>query len=161
MVVLDHGDGTYRVIYQCTDAGKYRMNVTVNGDPIRGAPFDLEVSPGQIDPGMCTASGDGVRDAIAGQVCRFTIQSRDQYGNCRTIGYDDLHLSFYLSIFLSIYLSFYLSLFLSIYLSFYLSIFLSIYLSFYPSIYRSPFLSFYGCPQLTLRPTHCSQVRRL
>jgi filamin len=42
--IQDRGDGTYYVSYQAINSGDYRINVTLNGENIRGSPFTQRIA---------------------------------------------------------------------------------------------------------------------
>jgi len=44
--VVDNGDGTYNVTYNPDDAGRHDIAVTLDGKPIKGSTFKVEVKPG-------------------------------------------------------------------------------------------------------------------
>jgi hypothetical protein len=44
--VRDNGDGTYHVDYEPTDAGVHDISVTLDGVPIKGSTFHVDIKPG-------------------------------------------------------------------------------------------------------------------
>jgi len=44
--VTDNGDGTYRVDYEPTAAGKHDIDVDLEGKPIKGSTFHVDIKPG-------------------------------------------------------------------------------------------------------------------
>ena len=55
--------------------------MSVNGTRIVGSPFPAQVVPGQTDAQQSEVFGHGLNDGVAGQPNRFTIQTKDSYGN--------------------------------------------------------------------------------
>ena len=41
--VEDHGDGTYSIIFTISDAGKYQLQILMDGQPIKRIPSDIDV----------------------------------------------------------------------------------------------------------------------
>jgi len=75
--VVDNKDGTYSVTYAADKPGPIDIHVTLEGDPIKDAPFHLEVKSGT------DAHHTGFKNFT------FTIQTRDKHGNNKTFGGDD------------------------------------------------------------------------
>jgi len=44
--IVDNGDGTYQVTYQPQDAGRHDIAVTLDGKPIKGSTFKVDIKPG-------------------------------------------------------------------------------------------------------------------
>jgi filamin len=85
--VKDNGDGTYHGSYaKATKAGKYTLTPTINGKPIKDAPFHVTISAGEPSGEHFTIEGldldaDGNQVVVAGVTEKFTVVSRDQFGN--------------------------------------------------------------------------------
>jgi len=84
--VNDLGDGTYECSYPSVNkAGEYKVIPTLNGQPIKGAPFTLSVNPGDTSvdntdislPDIHLAGGDGP-----------CVTLRDIFGNKKSTGGD-------------------------------------------------------------------------
>jgi len=75
--VVDNGDGTYSVNYAAQNTGPVTINVTLEGQPIKDAPFHLE----------CRSGTDHTTTGFSGFT--FNIQTRDKHGNNKTFGGDD------------------------------------------------------------------------
>ena len=80
--VIDNADGTYTCTYLPTFASaNCKVSVTVNGTRLVGSPFPAQVVPGRTDARQSEVFGHGLNDGVAGQPNRFTIQTKDPFGN--------------------------------------------------------------------------------
>jgi filamin len=75
--VVDNGDGTYSVTYAAQKTGPVTIEVTLDDQPIKNAPFHLE----------CKSGTDHTTTGFSH--FSFTIQTRDKHGNNKTFGGDD------------------------------------------------------------------------
>jgi len=75
--VKDNGDGTYSVTYRPDEPGKYKINVDLEGKPIKDAPFTVNTKAGTD----VTNSGFGIFS--------FTLQAKDKRGKAKDFGGDD------------------------------------------------------------------------
>ena len=50
MQVHDNKDGTYKIKYSAKETGRCSASVKVNGEHIRGSPFEVQVKPRQFRP---------------------------------------------------------------------------------------------------------------
>lgn len=74
--VTDNGDGTYGVVFDPSEPGPYTIDVQLEGEHIKDAPFKVKCKEGtDIDN-----SGFGIFS--------FTVQSRDKRGENKTFGGD-------------------------------------------------------------------------
>ncbi len=75
-------DGKYRAQFYPQIAGKYVVNVRLNGADISGSPYNAEVLPGEVKSSLCvtTISGTPINN-IAGITYFFTVKLVDVYGN--------------------------------------------------------------------------------
>jgi len=48
--VQDYKDGTYKISYFAKETGTYQASVKVNGEHVRGSPFEVQVKPRQFRP---------------------------------------------------------------------------------------------------------------
>lgn len=105
--ITDYGNSTYLVTYYPTQAGQYRMYVTMGccaphpnvGLPaeihmfsnllIEGAPFLLTVSTAPVDPARSIAIGKGVVGGYAGDMLSFTVEYRDVHNNPTSLSVRD------------------------------------------------------------------------
>jgi len=71
----DNKDGTVSVFFSPTEVGLHHLNVTYNGVPIAGSPFQFYV--GNPAPGHVTASGPGLSHGIVGKSCDFVINTKN------------------------------------------------------------------------------------
>ena len=83
-VVEDRGDGTYEIRFTPESAGAYLVGVTLNGQHIAGSRFSLEVRPSAAHAPSCLASGMGLKETVAGNKARFSVQTWDAHGNVCT-----------------------------------------------------------------------------
>ena len=93
----DNLDGQYSGSCRLYLTGSYNLRITLDGLPISGSPFDLNVSPGRLHPSRCfcwfgafavKASANEVTDGygealecLHSQSLVFTVSARDKYGN--------------------------------------------------------------------------------
>jgi len=85
--VRDNNDGTYTVKYTPDGYGKYDVDVALHGDPIKDAPFRVNIKPSP-DAGKSWAEGPGLEEAWDNEPAYFTIHSVDKDGNPRKEGGD-------------------------------------------------------------------------
>lgn len=99
--VKDNGDGTYTSTYPgATKAGTYCLTFlslthlfshkytgtytiapTINGEPIKDAPFTVEVEPTTADGSFCIASGPGIEKANVGGTATTTATTKPNSSN--------------------------------------------------------------------------------
>ena len=80
--VIDNTDGTYTCTYLPTIASaNCKVSVTVNGTRLVGSPFPAQVVPGRTHARASEVFGHGLNDGVAGTTNRFTIQTKDPFGN--------------------------------------------------------------------------------
>ena len=87
------GDGNYDFAWSASAAGNYLVSITCGGEDLATSPYTVSVGPGIVSPINCFAHGDGVSRGVAGVENTFRIQSRDKFGNNRTLGGDKYHVS--------------------------------------------------------------------
>jgi hypothetical protein len=75
--VVDNGDGTYSVSYAAQKTGPVKIEVTLEEQEIKDAPFHLE----------CRSGTDHTTTGFSNFT--FTIQTRDKHGNNKNFGGDD------------------------------------------------------------------------
>ena len=56
---------------------RQKLQVTVNGIPVRGSPFRPELTAGPVAAKACTASGQRLYDSVAGEETTVVVQARD------------------------------------------------------------------------------------
>jgi filamin len=71
----DNRNGTVKIKYQPTEVGLHTLDVTYNQSPVAGSPFTFFVD--SVGMGHVTAYGPGLSHGIAGQLCHFTIVTKD------------------------------------------------------------------------------------
>lgn len=76
--VVDRRDGTYVASFMAIISGDYAVSIYVNGKLTIASPYPLSVTASITAPSKSFARGDGLRQAVAGQVATFTIVSVDQ-----------------------------------------------------------------------------------
>ena len=80
--VIDNTDGSYTCTYlPVTASQNCRVAVTVNGTHLNGSPYFAQVVPGKTDSKCSEVFGRGLYDGMSGQPCKFTVQTKDAYGN--------------------------------------------------------------------------------
>ncbi len=67
----DKGDGTYSISFTPWEIGPHKVDVLFGGAHVPGSPFSMNVT--SIDPTACSATGRGLKHAIAGKPTSFTI----------------------------------------------------------------------------------------
>ena len=76
--ITDQGDGTYAVRWSPNVSGKFKVAVSLFGNPIRGSPFHVDV----VDPAphapMCQVRGDALHSVTARMPSTFEIRFRDR-----------------------------------------------------------------------------------
>jgi filamin len=72
--VVDNGDGTYNVTYQPDDAGIHDIAVTLDGTPIKGSTFHVDILPGAF------AGNSSIESYY------FIVQTRDKRNQNMTVG---------------------------------------------------------------------------
>jgi len=85
--VFDNQDGTYAVTYNVTVSGDYTLFVQLdNGTAanIQDSPFSVTCAPNVVNVPTSYAYGDGLTNAVAGEVASFMIQTVDLWGNNAT-----------------------------------------------------------------------------
>ena len=60
--------------------GTFQFEITGNGKPIVGSPYQFEVTP-TLDPSKTTAFGPGLKEAVKGVPAKFSISLQDSFGN--------------------------------------------------------------------------------
>ncbi|KAL3902301.1 MAG: hypothetical protein SGPRY_012122, partial [Prymnesium sp.] len=70
--LLDLGTGEYELYLLLPVSGEYRVHVSLDGSPLRGSPTTVEV-----------VRGDGVLQAIAGEMARLQLVARESQGTTR------------------------------------------------------------------------------
>jgi len=76
--IKDNGDGTYDVEYKPEDAGEHNINISLDGVPIKDAPFIVNVKPG----------ADFSRSFV--ENFTFLIRTKDKRGENMTEGRQNL-----------------------------------------------------------------------
>jgi len=71
----DNRNSTVKIKYQPTEIGLHTLDVTYNQSPVAGSPFKFYVD--SIGMGHVTAYGPGLSHGISGQLCHFTIVTKD------------------------------------------------------------------------------------
>lgn len=84
--LVDNGDGTYDGSYVVNTPGKYQVDITLDGEPIKDSPYRLTIEKG--NPGKSWAEGPGLEGGEQNKEGVFTIHSVDGDGNPVTTGGD-------------------------------------------------------------------------
>ena len=93
--ITDLNNGRYVAKYNSIMCGDYYVNLRRDGVPIRGSPFVLSVVAGKTHGPSCTAIGDGLKAAFAGEDAELVIEARDIIGNQRVVGDDPFEVTLY------------------------------------------------------------------
>jgi len=72
--VVDNGDGTYAVTYHPEDAGRHDIAVTLEGKPIKGSTFRVDVQAGAW-------AGKTIMESFS-----FVVKAHDKRGKPLTVG---------------------------------------------------------------------------
>jgi len=72
--VVDNGDGTYQVTYNPQDAGRHDVAVTLDGKPIKGSTFRVDVNAGAW-------AGKSTMETF-----HFVVRAHDKRGKPLTVG---------------------------------------------------------------------------
>jgi len=72
--VVDNGDGTYQVTYHPQDAGRHDVAVTLEGKPIKGSTFRVDVNAGAF-------AGKSIMESFS-----FVVRAHDKRGKALTVG---------------------------------------------------------------------------
>jgi hypothetical protein len=72
--VVDNGDGTYNVTYNPEDAGRHDIAVTLEGKPIKGSTFRVDILPGAW-------AGKSAMETFY-----FVVRAMDKRGRPLTVG---------------------------------------------------------------------------
>jgi filamin len=75
--IVDNGDGTYSVTYAAQKTGPVEIEITLEDQPIKDAPFHLD----------CRSGTDHTTTGFSNFT--FTIQTRDKHGSNKNFGGDD------------------------------------------------------------------------
>jgi filamin len=76
--VVDNGDGTYNCSYQPEDAGRHDVAVTLDGTPIKGSTYHVDIKPGAW-PGNTFI-----------EYFQFSVRTVDKRGQNKTFGGEDV-----------------------------------------------------------------------
>jgi len=82
----DNHGGSYDAVYTPVKPGRHTVNVTLNGEPIKGSPYHPLMEQG--NSGKSWAEGDGLKEGKTKKPCQFTIHSIDGDGNAVKNGGD-------------------------------------------------------------------------
>lgn len=80
-IVKDHGNGKYSVFYNFRVSGKYDVEITDCGQPIKGSPWKAYIAPGAADPDRCHIKGDGLSNPKVGKQLSFEVVVHDRFNN--------------------------------------------------------------------------------
>jgi len=72
--VVDNGDGTYAVTYNPSDAGRHDIAVTLEGKPIKGSTFRVDINPGAW-------AGKSIMETFS-----FVVRAFDKRGKPLSVG---------------------------------------------------------------------------
>jgi len=80
--IVDNKNGTYSVTYYPVDQGDHLVKVTLNGAPIQGSPWRVQIegSDSDADPSNTIAYGPGLEKGNTSEPAEFTIETRNKHG---------------------------------------------------------------------------------
>jgi len=81
VTIADNRNGTYSAFYIAERPGRFKLEVLVKKDNIKGSPFNPNVKAGEPFPGNCEAHGPGISAATSGVEVGFTVVTKDVGGN--------------------------------------------------------------------------------
>jgi len=91
--VTDNNDGTYSVNYKVEEPSVYDVAVTLHGQPIKDAPFQVTIKP-DVEASLCYAEGPGLANCVDNEPTFFTIHACDGDGAHKTEGGDPFEVRF-------------------------------------------------------------------
>ena len=72
---------TYDGSYVPKIVGEYKLDVKLGADGIADSPFTVQVTPAAPNAANTEASGDGISKANTDEPAKFSIQTKDEFGN--------------------------------------------------------------------------------
>jgi hypothetical protein len=86
--LTDNNNGTYLVEYEPTVAGPHKVEVTLNGAPISGSPWNITInrSDSDPDPSQFDVYGPGLERGDTANLATFTIVSKNHKGKPLNVG---------------------------------------------------------------------------
>ena len=78
--VTDLDNGAYDLTFVTETGGAFSVDVTINGEPVKGSPFDVKIVPA-AHALYSTASGAGISAARAGERAQFQVTCKTELGN--------------------------------------------------------------------------------
>ena len=75
--IKDNDDDTYNASFTPWEVGPHKVDVLWGGEHVPGSPFSMNITPAP-DANTCSATGKGLKRAIAGQPTKFTILSPEK-----------------------------------------------------------------------------------
>lgn len=77
--ITDLGNGSYRVTYSASKAGKYAVHVRIGGHAVANSPFKIEIVPSAIE--ISKFKFEGLEGGEVGTQLKFCIVAHDKFGN--------------------------------------------------------------------------------
>ena len=78
---VDNENGTYSLIWRSQHSGTFTAQIAVDGEPIGGSPFKLQLVSDEPDLSRTEILGAGLSEARAGTPALVRLRLFDQYGN--------------------------------------------------------------------------------
>jgi hypothetical protein len=78
--LLDHGDGTYTGEYKPSVTGQILVSISLEGEPIVGAPFTVTAVTLRPEPSRCVVRGEALTTAVARKPMAFEVEFVDKFG---------------------------------------------------------------------------------
>jgi hypothetical protein len=87
MQTTDSGNGTYLLSFVSSKACTHSIRASINGQVLPDA-VEVDVQPASTHAAHCSAEGEAVNRAVAGQTSKFVVRTTDHLGNKRQSGGD-------------------------------------------------------------------------
>ena len=89
--VADNGDGTYPVTYQVAAPGNYQVFVELEGEPLKGSPFNVvagnePVNNQEVSAANSKAHGPGLERPKEQEKTHFTVETFDKNNTKMAVG---------------------------------------------------------------------------
>ena len=83
----------YQCAYTLTKAALYQVAVLIRDEPLSGSPFKLTLHAADAAADRSVATGNGLSEARAGSAATYSLHMRDEFGNPRHVGGDEVWMS--------------------------------------------------------------------
>ena len=79
--LIDRGDGTFQCEYKPWMSGHYHVEIALDGAPIRGSPWMLNVITARPEAAQCVVRGEGLKEAVSRKPQKFEVEFVDARGH--------------------------------------------------------------------------------